>query len=143
MMSKQSDITSLGAFQKLEIWLSARILPFAIANKSFNEVTKYTQAEKSKTFSGVSSEKIASYIIKVTKKPWLMRDRRCLRQGILGMQFLSKSGYNPVLKFGVDVKSISSDKLKAHCWVEIEGKAVLNDQLDNMITIYSVPQSAS
>lgn len=139
-MSKQSNALSLNQLQKLQIWVSARFLPLAIAHKSFDQIARYAHAEKSKLFVGASSEKIAAHILKVTKRPWLMRDRRCLRQGILGMRFLAKSGFKPVLKFGVDVKSIADDKLSAHCWVEIDGRAVLNDEMENMVVIYSVPE---
>lgn len=56
------------------------------------------------------------------------------------MRFLRKAGYDPVLKFGIDAKSISSDKLRAHCWVELDGKFLINDDTGKMVVIYSEPQ---
>ncbi len=125
---------------KFEIKLAARLLPLMIRNRDLAATLKYIEVDADKDFCGVEPTRIAKQVMRATKRPWFMRDRQCLRQGLLGMRFLRKAGYNPVLKFGIDRSSVNSRKLSAHCWVELNGRALINDILENMVVVYSVPE---
>ena len=72
---------------------------------------------------------------RATRRPWLMRDRPCLRQGLLAMRFLRLAGYRPVLHFALDRTSVASSVLSAHCWVTLDGKVLLNPATPTMVEI--------
>jgi hypothetical protein len=55
-----------------------------------------------------------------------MRDRRCLREGLLAYRFLRSAGYSPDLVFGVDPRSLDGPKPDAHCWIRLDGRDVFN-----------------
>jgi hypothetical protein len=63
-----------------------------------------------------------------------MRDRRCLRQGILAFRFMAAAGYNSELHFGVDRTSLAGS-IKAHCWLVHRGTTVLNPPNPTMVPI--------
>jgi hypothetical protein len=65
-----------------------------------------------------------------------MRDRRCLREGLLAFRFLSMAGYGPVLRFGVQRGSAArGQRLSAHCWIEVENETMLNPPLPDTVEI--------
>jgi len=122
---------------RAEIWWSARLVPFAIGTKNLEQALRYADVAAKARFDGLSAEQIADWVLKATRKPWLMRHRRCLRQGLLGMRFMRYAGYAPELHFGLDTRSITSDVLSAHCWVVLDGRPVLNTIHDDMIVIHA------
>jgi Transglutaminase-like superfamily len=130
----------LGVLPNLEILLIARILPLLLYKRDLNATLKTIDVGSDLKFENVLPDIIRDRVMSVTRRPWLMRNRRCLRQGILGMRYLRKAGYNPVLKFGIDTRSVSKEKIAAHCWVELNGKPLINDIMDHMVVIHTVPE---
>jgi hypothetical protein len=118
------------------LWLSARLLPLTIHGRSFEGVLRHTDIASTTLYDGLPVDYIARRVRRVVRRPWLMRDRRCLREGILGMRFLRQAGFKPELLFGVDPSSMGNDRLKAHCWVTLDGQPVVSDKLPGMVTIY-------
>jgi hypothetical protein len=114
--------------------LAARLLPSRVANKPLQKVLEMAEPT-SLRFAGLHHDYITERVLRATRRPWLMRDRRCLRQGLLGCRFLAEAGYAPELHFGIDGDSIGTHRLAAHCWVCIQGKPVLNDRIKDMPTI--------
>lgn len=96
----------------------------------------YTQVPRDDAWTGVTAHDIAHWVLRATRKPWLMRDRRCLRQGLLGTRFMRMAGHDAELHFGVDQKSLSEPAVSAHCWVVVDGVSVLNDIHEGMVPIY-------
>lgn len=121
---------------KMEIWVTARLLPFAMAFRDFSQILRLGDVKSSSFYKGTAPETIAHATRRATRKPWLMRNRRCLRQGLIGYRFLRKAGHEPELHFGIDVGSVERDKINAHCWVVLDGKPVVNDILEGMVTIH-------
>jgi hypothetical protein len=72
-----------------------------------------------------------------------MRNRRCLRQGLLAYRYLRLAGFRPALHFGVDRRSLADPDIKAHCWLVLDGEAILNPPDPSMVTVlvYDGPQS--
>jgi Transglutaminase-like superfamily len=130
----------LGFLPNLEILLLARFLPLLLYRQDLNATLKTIDVGAHIRFENVLPDTIRDRVISVTHRPWLMRNRRCLRQGILGMRYLRKAGYNPVLKFGIDTRSVSKNKIAAHCWVELNGKPLINDIMEHMVVIHTVPK---
>ena len=118
----------------VSLWLAARLLPFRVAHKPLQQVLGIADPSALR-FPGLPHEYITARVMRTTRRPWLMRKRPCLRQGLLGCRFLAEAGYAPELHFGIDGDSIGTHRLSAHCWVCINGKPVLNDRINDMATI--------
>lgn len=134
----RSDRSAAGRHRlpRAEIWLQARLLPLLITNWDFKSALRYSHAKPCLRFSNLSVEQIADWIVQATRHPIFMRDRRCLRQGLLGARFMRMAGHEPELHFGIDSCSLKKSRLNAHCWVVINGSEVLNTALDDMVVIH-------
>lgn len=127
---------------RLELWLRARLLPFRVAEKDLADVLKLARPSRPGRYRGLSTATIAAAVLRTTRHPWMMRDRRCLRQGLLGAYFLTAAGHEPELHFAVGRSAGPVDRLTAHCWVEIAGSCVVNTPQDGMTTIWVERQPA-
>lgn len=121
---------------RVDLWLAARSLPWRVAGKSFEEILAQASPEGRVDYAGFPAEYIARRVRKSVRRPWLMRDRRCLREGLLGFEFLLRSGYSPELHFAVDPASVSSDRISAHCWVCLDGEPIVGDRQGDQVTIF-------
>lgn len=124
---------------RVELWLTARLLPLLVAGRDLEGALRLADGGGSTRYKGLPAELISSAALKVTRRPWLMRDRRCFRQGLLGYRFLKMAGYSPQLHFAIDRKSLAAQTIDAHCWVVLDGKPVVNDILDGMVPIHVHP----
>jgi hypothetical protein len=88
-------------------------------------------------YRGIEAGEILSAVQAATARPWRMRGRRCLRQGLLGFRFLRLAGFAPLLHFGIEPGSIKFDSLHAHCWITLAGSCVLNPPSETMLTMFS------
>lgn len=118
----------------VSLWIAARLLPLRVARKPWRRVLEMADPSSIR-FAGLHHDYITARVLRATRRPWLMRDRPCLRQGLLGCRFLAEAGYAPELHFGINGDSIGTHRLSAHCWVCINGKPVLNDRINHMATI--------
>jgi hypothetical protein len=122
---------------RINLWLAARSLPWRVQGKSFEQILAMASPEDGHIdYAGLPAEYISRRVRKSVRRPWLMRDRRCLREGLLGFEFMRRSGYSPELHFAVDPASVSSDRISAHCWVCLDGKPILGDRLGDQVTIF-------
>lgn len=121
---------------RVDLWLSARSLPWRVAGKSFEQILAMASSNGRIDYAGLPVDYVARRVRKSVRRPWLMRDRRCLREGLLGFNFLSRSGYLPELHFAVDPASVSAERISAHCWVCIDGKPVVGNRQGDQVTIF-------
>lgn len=121
---------------RADVWLAARLLPFRLAGRSFEEVLKVVPAAPQPRYAGLPPDYISRTVQRVTRRPLLMRDRRCLRQGLLGFGYMAQAGLSPELHFAVERGSVPTGQLAAHCWVCLDGRPVLSDRTPDMVTIY-------
>ena len=121
---------------RIDLWLAARSLPWRVAGKSFEDILALASPKGRVDYSGLPAEYISRRVRKSVRHPWLMRDRRCLREGLLGFEFLRRSGYSPELHFAVDPGSVSKERIAAHCWVCLDGKPVVGDRQGDQVTIF-------
>ncbi|OQX30647.1 MAG: hypothetical protein B0D96_11365 [Candidatus Sedimenticola endophacoides] len=119
----------------LSLWLAARILPFRVGQRPLDRVLALAEPVRTGRFHGLPPGYISEHVLRTTRHPWLMRKRRCLRQGLLGYRFLAEAGFCPELHFGVDFRSLRTGDEKAHCWVSLDGVSVVNDRMENMSTV--------
>lgn len=121
---------------RADVWLAARLLPLRLVGRSFEQVLRAVPATSQPRYAGLTADYISRTVRRVTRRPLLMRDRRCLRQGLLGFGYMARAGLSPELHFGVERGSVATGKLAAHCWVCIDGQPVLSDRMPDMVTIY-------
>lgn len=121
---------------RADVWLAARLLPLRLRGRRFEEVLKAVPVAPRRRYAGLSAEYISRTVFRVTRRPLLMRDRRCLRQGLLGFGYMAQAGLKPELHFAVERDSVPTGQLAAHCWVCVDGQPVLSDRTPDMVTIY-------
>lgn len=120
-----------------EMWLWARMLPFlCVKTKSFAGILTVSKVGSSRRYRGMAVTEIVGKAKRASRHPWLMRDRRCLREGILAYRFLTLADVPAKIHFGVDRTTVSSPKLEAHCWVTVDDQPVINPPAPTMVTIY-------
>jgi hypothetical protein len=123
---------------RAEMWVWAKTLPIRCRkSRSFAEVLKIADAGPSRPYAGLAASYIAKRAKRAARRPWAMRDRRCLREGILAYRFLTLAGVPATIHFGVDRTSIDKATLAAHCWVTAENMPVLNPPEPSMVTIFT------
>ncbi len=89
-------------------------------------------------YAGMPAELILAAVTRACRRPRLMRDRRCLREGLLAFRFLCAAGYRPRLHFGVDRASAGRARMAAHCWITLDGAVVLNPPLPGHVEMHVV-----
>jgi hypothetical protein len=111
---------------RLALWFNARLLPLQLwRDRPLADVLSLADAAPGGRYVGLPAGYVLKRVLKTTRRPLLMRDRRCLRQGILAFKFMNAAGYRSELHFGVDRASVAGP-VKAHCWLVHDGKIVLN-----------------
>ena len=103
----------------------ALLLPLMARTDNLDVLLKRCAPAGGTYFMGISAPKIARQIRKAVRKPYLMRDRPCLREGLLLFRFLTIAGYRVTLHFGVDRTSIDKKTMSAHCWVVLKDQTYL------------------
>jgi hypothetical protein len=126
----------LGLRFRTALWVAARTMPLRVRGMGLKVLLELYEPGRSRAFVGVEPGEMLEAVRRVTHHPWGMRDRRCLRQGLLAYRYLSMAGFAPALHFGVDRNSISDPKISAHCWIVLDGKVVLNPPSDAMVTVF-------
>lgn len=120
---------------RMSLWLRAKLIPYSIRGKDLIPILERARPPTRSPYLGLTARHIAKRVKRACRNPWLMRDRPCLREGLLVYRFLAMAGYRPVLRFGVDRTTLTAASLSAHCWVEIDGKPVLNPPSPGMVEV--------
>lgn len=120
---------------RADLWLWARIVPILAWRSDLVTLLKRVSPSRGAPYRGLSPHVIAYRAKRAVRRPRLMADRRCLREGILADRFLRLAGYAPELRFGIARESIAKDHLSAHCWVVLDGSILLNEPVTQMIEV--------
>lgn len=131
-----------GRFRVL-LWFTARTMPLRIGGLDLAPLIAAYEPGEVRPLVGLAPDDLLVAIRRVTHHPWAMRDRRCLRQGLLAYRYLTMAGFCPALHFGVDRGSLADQRISAHCWIVLDGKVVLNPPSEGMVTmfVYDGPRS--
>jgi hypothetical protein len=113
------------------------VLPLLARRRDLNALLALTRVGGGEPYRGLAPSLIVRRVRLTTRRPWLMRDRPCLRQGLLAMRFLRLAGYRPVLHFGVDRTTVTRNVLSAHCWVTLDDEVLFNPATPTMVEILS------
>jgi hypothetical protein len=120
---------------RIDLWLAARSLPWRVSGKSLDQILAMASPVGRLDYPGLAPEYISRRVRKSVRRPLVMRDRRCLREGLLGFEFFRRSGYDPELHFAVEPSSIAKDRIAAHCWVCLDGQPIVGDRQGDQVTI--------
>jgi hypothetical protein len=120
---------------RCHLWLAARLLPVRAKRRSIERLlVEATPPEGFAPYRGVAAQPIVDAVRATLARPWRMRGRRCLREGLVAFRFLRLAGHPAVLHFAVASRS-PADRLSAHCWVTLDGAAVLDGPRDDMVPL--------
>lgn len=111
---------------RLELQVHRLLLPLRIRRADMAEILARVEPGSAVPYAGLDSAYILRRVRKALKRPVLMANRPCLREGLLAYRFLRKAGYRPDLVFGVVPDTLHDTKPIAHCWVRLDGKDVFN-----------------
>jgi hypothetical protein len=120
---------------RISLWVWARIVPVLAWRSDLVTLLNRVSPPSGTPYSGLAADLIAYRTKRATRRPRVMADRPCLREGILADRFLRLAGYQPELRFGISRQSVAQDKLAAHCWVVLHGKIILNPPATDMIEV--------
>lgn len=123
----------------VHLWIAARLMPLLVGPRTrFDVILAMAEVRgRPGVARGLGAETIVAAIKRTSRRPWLMRDRRCLREGLLAYHYLSGAGYRPKLHFGVVPGTLDAQRPGAHCWIAVEGAVLLNPPDQGMIEIFA------
>jgi hypothetical protein len=126
------------------LWLWSKLVPLMAHDRGLAPLLALTSPPAATPYRGLAANHIVKSVKRSCRRPWLMRDRRCLREGLLAFRFLSMAGYRPVLRFGVQRGSAARRRrLSAHCWIEVENETMLNPPLPDTVEILCHARAAA
>jgi len=121
----------------VNLLVAARLLPFFVRKASLAEVIALaTPAPDLRGSTPMDASTVVAAVKRATRRPWLMRNRRCLREGMLAFHYLSLAGHAPVLHFAVIASSMKTARPSAHCWIALDGETVLNPPAEPMVELF-------
>jgi len=123
---------------RLNVWIFAKLLPVLVLRRSLERILAMaTPRSEEPAYIGIPPAGIIAAVKRAAARPWRMRDRRCLREGLLAFRFLRLAGHHPVLHFGVAPQTLGNKRPRAHCWVSLNGDTVLNPATEPMVELFS------
>jgi hypothetical protein len=122
----------------LNLWVAARLLPLFAKRRPLDELLRRATPQAGRyAFADRSSETIIAAVKAVVARPWRMRGRRCLREGLLAFHYLALAGRRPLLHFGLVPRSALTPRPRAHCWITLDGAIVLNAPVEPMLDLFA------
>ena len=139
-----SPFPSTGLPFPWDMWIAARLLPVFVRNRPLDQILKLANPKASSSNQDkMPADAILRAVKKTAARPWLMRHRRCLREGLLGFHFLSRAGYKPLLHFAIIPATAATARPRAHCWISLDGAIVLNPPEVPMLDLFTYDGSRS
>jgi len=121
----------------VNLWIAARLLTVFSRRPLEDILRRASPANGESAYAEMTAKEIVTAAKCCVARPWRMRGRRCLRGGLLAFHFLSLAGHRPALHFGVVPQSVGTARPRAHCWVSVEGRALLNPPEEPMTELFS------
>lgn len=126
------------------LWIAARLMPVVAKRAAIGELLASATPDPAvRAYGELTTEDIVAAVKQTTSRPWRMRGRRCLREGLLAFRYLSLADHCPSIHFAVDPASLKTARARAHCWITVRGDTVMNPPDPSMIELFSYDGSAS
>ena len=117
------------------VHLWALLIPMLARSRNLDCILRGAAPTKRQPFLGLAADTILRCCHTAVRRPLLMADRACLREGLLVYRFATMAGYTPRLVFGIDATSLSANRVDAHCWVELPPDHIVNPPQPGMLAI--------
>lgn len=122
------------------VWWQARLLPWRLPRDlPFAQMLALAAPPAGTPLRGLAADEIAARVHRTLRRPLLMRDRRCLREGVLCYRFLRAAGHAPRLHFGVNPAAVRGGRFSAHCWVTLDDVILAGDLGVPMVALHEFP----
>lgn len=120
------------------LWIAARLMPLFTKRRQLAEILRRATPDPAvRAYAETPPSEVIAAVKAVVARPWRMRGRRCLREGLLAFHYLALSGHRPVLHFAIVTKTALTTRPRAHCWVSLEGQTVMNAPQEPMLDLFS------
>lgn len=120
------------------LWAWARALPLFARGSRMDRLLAVAMPPPGETpYAGLDVDTIVAAVKGATARPWRMRGTRCLREGVLAFRFLRLAGHPAIITFGIERDSVAAGAIRAHCWVTVEGRCVINPPYAGIVPIMS------
>ena len=119
-MPKSRDLLLRG-----HVWLLATLIPLLVRVIPLKKlIILLTPPARFRPYRGISTDRIVELVRRRLRAPRNMRRRACLREGLTLFHFLRLTGRPAIMHFGVFPPSADPQRMHAHCWVTLNGRAV-------------------
>jgi hypothetical protein len=110
---------------RVHVWTLATFLPLLVRIVPLQLLVRLlTPSRRLRIYAGVPTDQIVALVRHRLRKPWNMRRRRCLREGLVIYHILRLAGQPAIVHFGVYPPSTDPKRLHGHCWVTVDGTCV-------------------
>lgn len=120
----------------LDLWIEARLLTLFSRRPLEDLLRRATPGTDDYPYA-LSVDQIVTAVKNSVARPWRMRGRRCLREGLLAFRYLHLAGHRPTLHFGIVPQTAATARPRAHCWVCVDNRIVLNPPEEPMVELFS------
>ena len=110
---------------RLHVWVTAALVPLLVKLLPLRALLRlFTPSARLRPYAGVSQRRMVELVARRLRRPRHMRRRACLRRGLVLFHFLRLAGVPALLHIGVFPPGAEADRMKAHCWVSVEGRCL-------------------
>ena len=121
---------------RIHIWLLAAVIPLLIKTLSLKRLLRLmTPKARCNLYKSITPEQITQMVHNRLRRPRHMRNRPCLRKGLTLFYFLRLVGAPAKIHVAVHTPTASSKRIRAHCWVVLDGAAVTEPMSGPGVTI--------
>ena len=120
---------------RLDLFVRRSVLPLLVKRARLDQILKRIEPKGGQPYRLLNTSYILRRVKKASRRPYLMRDQPCLRQGLLAYHYLRKAGRDPELVFAVDPPTLHGADPKAHCWIELDGEDTFNPPESKMTVV--------
>lgn len=135
---------------RLNLWIAARLMPVFAKRRDLGAILAGATPEPRHQGSiPLGPGAIVESVKSVVSRPWRMKGRRCLREGLLAFYYLKLAGRQPLLRFGLLKGTLATPRPRAHCWIVLDNEIILNPPDGLMVHLFdydgvnSIPASGA
>ena len=110
---------------RIHIWLLAAVIPLLIKLLPLKKLLRLmTPKAKCDLYKSITPEQVTEMVHRRLRRPRHMRNRPCLRKGLTLFYFLRLAGAPAKIHIAVHTPTTDSNRIRAHCWVVLDGLAM-------------------
>jgi len=107
---------------RAHVWLVACLILLLVKVLSLRGLLRaLTPPRWCRPYRRLPAEAVAEAVRRRLARPWHMKRRACLREGLMLFHFLCLAGRDPEVHFAVFPPASPPSPMHAHCWVTLDG----------------------